>query len=86
MTTNRPAQVLLVDSLGYEDLGGASTVVNELINRMDRACFVPTLATLGPGGGGPTSSAPPAPPPTASRASVCDRRGTWRTSSWRWRA
>lgn len=49
MTTNRPANVLLVDSLGYEDLGGASTVVNELINRMDRARFVPTLATLGPG-------------------------------------
>jgi glycosyltransferase involved in cell wall biosynthesis len=49
VTRQRPANVLLVDSLGYEDLGGASTVVNEIINRMDRARFVPTLATLGPG-------------------------------------
>jgi glycosyltransferase involved in cell wall biosynthesis len=49
VTGTPPANVLLLDSLGYEDLGGASTVVNEIINRMDRTRFVPTLVTLGPG-------------------------------------
>jgi len=41
--------VLLVDSSGYEDLGGASTVLNEIIRRVDRARFVPALACLSPG-------------------------------------
>jgi glycosyltransferase involved in cell wall biosynthesis len=44
-----PAHVLLVDSSGYEDLGGASTVLDELIDRVDRARFVPALACLSPG-------------------------------------
>ncbi len=42
--TATPAHVLLVDSSGYEDLGGASTVLNELISRVDRDRFVPALA------------------------------------------
>ena len=41
--------VLLVDSSGYEDLGGASTVLNEIIERVDRTRFVPALACLSPG-------------------------------------
>ena len=41
--------VLLVDSSGYEDLGGASTVINELIERVDRSRFAPALACLSPG-------------------------------------
>jgi len=45
----QPASVLLVDSSGYEDLGGASTVLNEIIRRVDRARFVPVLACLSPG-------------------------------------
>jgi len=45
----RPQRVLLVDSSGYEDLGGASTVLNELIDRVDRERFVPALACLSPG-------------------------------------
>ena len=45
----RPARVLLVDSSGYEDLGGASTVLNELILGVDRSRFVPVLACLSPG-------------------------------------
>jgi len=45
----RPVRVLLVDSSGYEDLGGASTVLNELIGRVDRDRFVPVLACLSPG-------------------------------------
>ena len=49
MTVTRPAHVLLVDSSGYEDLGGASTVLNELIGRVDRERFVPALACLSPG-------------------------------------
>ena len=49
MTPKRPAHVLLVDSSGYEDLGGASTVLNELIGRVDRERFVPALACLSPG-------------------------------------
>jgi glycosyltransferase involved in cell wall biosynthesis len=43
------ARVLLVDSLGYEDLGGAATVINEIIKRVDRTRFLPTLAALGEG-------------------------------------
>jgi hypothetical protein len=46
---DRPARVLLVDSSGYEDLGGASTVLNELIYRVDRSRVVPVLACLSPG-------------------------------------
>ncbi len=49
MTAERAANVLLIDSVGYENLGGASTVINEIINEVDRARFVPTLAALGPG-------------------------------------
>lgn len=49
MTAPRPARVLLVDSSGYEDLGGASTVLNEVIGRVDRTRFVPVLACLSPG-------------------------------------
>ncbi len=45
-----PAHVLLVDSSGYADLGGASTVLNEIISRVDRDRFVPALACLSPGG------------------------------------
>jgi glycosyltransferase involved in cell wall biosynthesis len=44
-----PARVLLVDSSGYEDLGGASTVLNELIGRVDRSLVIPVLACLSPG-------------------------------------
>jgi len=44
-----PRHVLLVDSSGYEDLGGASTVINELIERVDRSRFSPALACLSPG-------------------------------------
>jgi glycosyltransferase involved in cell wall biosynthesis len=44
-----PAHVLLVDSSGYEDLGGASLVLNEIIERVDRARYVPVLACLSPG-------------------------------------
>jgi glycosyltransferase involved in cell wall biosynthesis len=43
------ARVLLVDSSGYEDLGGASTVLNEIIERVDRSRYVPALACLSPG-------------------------------------
>ena len=49
MTPHLPVHVLLVDSSGYEDLGGASTVLNEIISRVDRARFVPALAALSPG-------------------------------------
>jgi glycosyltransferase involved in cell wall biosynthesis len=49
MSAGAPARVLLVDSLGYEDLGGAATVVNEIIKRVDRTRFVPTLAALSEG-------------------------------------
>ena len=49
MSPPRPARVLLVDSSGYEDLGGASTVLDELIRRVDRTRFVPSLACLSPG-------------------------------------
>lgn len=49
MTAKTPARVLLVDSSGYEDLGGASTVLNEIIGRVDRSRFVPVLACLSPG-------------------------------------
>ena len=48
MTAPAPA-VLLVDSSGYEDLGGAATVLNEIIERVDRTRFVPVLACLSPG-------------------------------------
>jgi glycosyltransferase involved in cell wall biosynthesis len=41
--------VLLVDSSGYEDLGGAATVLNAIIERVDRSRFVPALACLSPG-------------------------------------
>jgi glycosyltransferase involved in cell wall biosynthesis len=41
--------VLLVDSSGYEDLGGASTVINEVIEGVDRDRFLPALACLSPG-------------------------------------
>jgi glycosyltransferase involved in cell wall biosynthesis len=44
-----PAHVLLVDSSGYEDLGGASTVLDEIIRRVDRGRYVPALACLSPG-------------------------------------
>jgi glycosyltransferase involved in cell wall biosynthesis/GT2 family glycosyltransferase len=44
-----PSRVLLLDSSGYEDLGGASTVLDELIDRVDRGRFVPVLACLSPG-------------------------------------
>jgi len=47
--TPPPVHVLLVDSSGYEDLGGASTVLNEIIGRVDRTRFVPALACLSPG-------------------------------------
>jgi glycosyltransferase involved in cell wall biosynthesis len=46
MTARR---VLLVDSSGYEDLGGASTVLNEIIGRVDRTRYVPVLACLSRG-------------------------------------
>jgi glycosyltransferase involved in cell wall biosynthesis len=49
LTPKPPAHVLLVDSSGYEDLGGASTVLNEIIERVERARFVPVLACLSPG-------------------------------------
>ncbi len=49
MSPPRPAHVLLVDSSGYEDLGGASTVLNEIIERVDRSRFIPVLACLSPG-------------------------------------
>jgi glycosyltransferase involved in cell wall biosynthesis len=49
VTSPRPRRVLLVDSSGYEDLGGASTVLNEVIGRVDRSRFVPVLACLSPG-------------------------------------
>ncbi len=49
MTPGAPVHVLLVDSSGYEDLGGASTVLNEIIGRVDRTRFVPALACLSPG-------------------------------------
>jgi glycosyltransferase involved in cell wall biosynthesis len=39
----------LVDSSGYEDLGGASTVLNEVITRVDRARYIPVLSCLSPG-------------------------------------
>ena len=41
--------VLIVDSSGYEDLGGASTVINDVIARADRTRFAPALACLSPG-------------------------------------
>ena len=44
-----PRRVLLVDSSGYEDLGGASTVLDEVIRRVDRTRYVPVLACLSPG-------------------------------------
>jgi glycosyltransferase involved in cell wall biosynthesis len=47
--TTTPVHVLLVDSSGYEDLGGASTVLDEMIERVDRNRFVPVLACLSPG-------------------------------------
>jgi glycosyltransferase involved in cell wall biosynthesis len=49
MTGRAPAHILLVDSSGYEDLGGASTVLNEIIEGVDRSRFVPSLACLSPG-------------------------------------
>lgn len=49
MTSGAPRHVLLVDSSGYEDLGGAATVLNEIIERVDRARFIPVLACLSPG-------------------------------------
>jgi len=49
VTSPTPRHVLLVDSSGYEDLGGASTVLNEVIGRVDRSRFVPVLACLSPG-------------------------------------
>jgi glycosyltransferase involved in cell wall biosynthesis len=49
VTSPAPKRVLLVDSSGYEDLGGASTVLNELIGRVDRSRSVPVLACLSPG-------------------------------------
>jgi len=49
VTGTGPARVLFVDSSGYEDLGGASTVLDELIRRVDRGRFVPALACLSPG-------------------------------------
>ncbi len=49
MSPPAPVHVLLVDSSGYEDLGGASTVLNEIIGRVDRTRFVPALACLSPG-------------------------------------
>ena len=49
MSPHRPAHVLLVDSSGYADLGGASTVLNEIIERVDRSRFIPVLACLSPG-------------------------------------
>lgn len=42
-------RVLLVDSVGYEDLGGASTVLNEIIAGVDRRRFAPVLACLSEG-------------------------------------
>jgi glycosyltransferase involved in cell wall biosynthesis len=45
----RPAHVLLVESTGYEDLGGAAMVINELIDRVDRGRYIPVLACLSPG-------------------------------------
>jgi len=49
VTARSPGRVLLVDSSGYEDLGGASTVLNDVIERVDRERFVPVLACLSPG-------------------------------------
>jgi glycosyltransferase involved in cell wall biosynthesis len=49
VTARRPAHVLLVDSSGYEDLGGASTVLNDVITGVDRSRFIPALACLSPG-------------------------------------
>ncbi|HEY5024082.1 MAG TPA: glycosyltransferase family 4 protein [Acidimicrobiales bacterium] len=49
MTPGAPVHVLLVDSSGYEDLGGASTVLNEIIRRVERERFIPVLACLSPG-------------------------------------
>ncbi len=42
-------RVLLVDSVGYEELAGASTVIDELIEGVDRQRFVPVLACLSEG-------------------------------------
>ena len=44
-----PRRVLLVDSSGYEELGGASTVLDEVIRRVDRERYVPVLACLSRG-------------------------------------
>jgi len=49
VTVAGPVHVLLVDSSGYEDLGGASTVLDEIIRRVDRDRYVPALACLSPG-------------------------------------
>lgn len=47
--TSRPTRVLLVDTIGYEELGGASTVLDEIIKRVDRSRFVPVLLCLSTG-------------------------------------
>jgi hypothetical protein len=49
VTPGVAVHVLLVDSSGYEDLGGASTVLNEIIRRVERERFIPVLACLSPG-------------------------------------
>lgn len=45
----QPRRVLLIDSMGYEELGGASIVLDETIRNVDRSRFVPVLACLSTG-------------------------------------
>jgi glycosyltransferase involved in cell wall biosynthesis/GT2 family glycosyltransferase len=49
ITPARPVRVMLVDSIGYEELGGASTVLDEIIEHVDRTRFVPVLVCLSRG-------------------------------------
>lgn len=48
-TASGPARILLVDSIGYTAMGGAATVVNEVLERADRARHVPVLVCLSRG-------------------------------------
>jgi glycosyltransferase involved in cell wall biosynthesis len=44
-----PVQVLLVDSIGYTAMGGAASVINEVLVRAERSRHVPVLACLSRG-------------------------------------
>ena len=44
-----PSRVLLVDSIGYAAMGGAATVVNEVLERADRSRHVAALVCLSRG-------------------------------------